>query len=163
MSFLPHGRIGRQLFVPFSPRSDFMQPMKARAIRTVLFCLFVLPPLLLRSQSVIMQWDFESITNRTCVEPGTRIADTLEGNFEIATGVVGNGLRLDGASTRIVRAGAHVKTPGKEFTVSAWVSLGEYPFNWSPVINTESSGVNGYRLTVGPAGQVALDVAVAER
>ena len=137
--------------------------MKQQSIRAALFCLFLLPPFLTMGQKTIMQWDFETITNRTCIEPATGVADTIEGNFEAAPGVVGKGLRLDGFTTRVVRADAKLKTPGDEFTVEAWVSLGEYPWNWCPVITTESKEVKGYRLMIGPAGQVALEVAVAER
>lgn len=137
--------------------------MKTDSIRASLCALFLLPSFLAFGQPALLEWDFENITNRTCIEPGTRIADELEGNFEVARGVVGNGLRLDGASTRIVRSGDKVKKPGNEFTVAAWVSLGEYPWNWCPVITTESGEAKGYRLMVGPAGQVALDVAVDER
>jgi hypothetical protein len=104
---------------------NFMKTLRAG---TALFGLLLMPTWLALGQPVIMQWDFEAITNRTCVEPVTRVADEVEGNFEIAPGVVGNGLRLDGASTRIVRAGTKVRNPGSEFTVAAWVSLGEYPW-----------------------------------
>ena len=137
--------------------------MKQQSIRAALSCLFLLTPLLTMGQKVIMQWDFENITNRTCIEPATGVGDTIEGNFEAAPGAVGTGLRLDGFTTRIVRADAKVKTPGDEFTVEAWVSLGEYPLNWCPVITTESKEVKGYRLMIGPAGQVALEAAVEER
>ena len=137
--------------------------MNAHSIRAALFGLFLLTPFLTMAQPVIMQWDFETITNRTCIEPVTGVADAIEGNFEAAPGVVGKGLRLDGFTTRIVRADDKLKTPGDEFTVEAWVSLGEYPWNWCPVITTESKEVKGYRLMIGPSGQVAIEAAVAER
>jgi alanine dehydrogenase len=55
-----------------------------------------MPPFLTLGQQVIMQWDFETITNRSCIEPATGVADKIEGNFETAPGVVGKGLRLAG-------------------------------------------------------------------
>ena len=110
-----------------------------------------------------MRWNFDNITNGTCVEPLTGIADAIEGNFEEAPGVVGKGLRLDGFTTRVVRSAAHLKNPDNEFTVEAWVALGEYPWNWCPVITTESNEVKGYRLTIGPAGQVSLEAAIGEQ
>ena len=114
-------------------------------------------------QNVLMQWDFETIANKTCIEPATGIADVIEGNFEQAPGVAGKGLRLDGFTTRVVRSAAAVKNPGNDFSVEAWVSLGEYPWNWCPVLTTESDEVKGYRLAIGPAGQVALEVAIGEQ
>ena len=115
--------------------------------------LFVLP-LFAMSQNPIMQWDFESIRNRNLIEASTNIADTIEGNFEEAAGVSGKGLRLDGFTTRIVREMSDLKMTDKEFTLEAWVSLGEYPWNWCPVITTESNEIKGYRLMIGPLGQI---------
>jgi hypothetical protein len=140
-----------------------MKTPKPRLIHPALFCLFLMPPFLTMGQKTIMQWDFENITNRTCIEPSTRITDEIEGNFEAAPGVIGKGLRLDGFTTRLIRAGAKSKNPGEEFAIEAWVSLGEYPWNWCPVITTESNEVKGYRLMIGPSGQVALEAAVEER
>jgi len=140
-----------------------MKTPKPRLIHAALFCLFLLSPFLAMGQETIMQWDFENITNRTCVEPSTGVADTIEGNFEAAPGVVGKGLRLDGFTTRIVREGKNLVKPGAEFTIEAWVALGEYPLHWGPVITTESEEVKGYRLLIGPYGQVSFEVAIGEQ
>ena len=140
-----------------------MKIPKPRSIPTALACLFLLSPFLTMGQKAIMQWDFENITNRACIEPATGIADAIEGNFESATGVLGKGLRLDGFTTRVVRSGTALKNPDQEFTIEAWVSLGEYPWNWCPVITTESNEVKGYRLMIGPLGQVSLEAAIGEQ
>jgi hypothetical protein len=128
-----------------------------------LTCLLLILPSLALGQKVLMQWDFENVSNNTCVEHETGIADMIEGNFEQAPGVAGKGLRLDGFTTRVVRRAADLRTPGGDFTVEAWVSLGEYPWNWCPVITTESNEVKGYRLNIGPLGQVSLEVAIGEQ
>jgi len=140
-----------------------MTTVKPRSIHAVLFCLFLMSPCSTMGQKAIMQWDFETITDRTCTEPSTGVADTIEGNFETAPGVVGKGLRLDGFTTRVLRNAGVVKTPDQEFTIEAWVSLGEYPWNWCPVITTESNEVKGYRLMIGPLGQVSLEAAIGEQ
>jgi len=120
-------------------------------------------PLFAMSQKPIMQWDFENIKNRNSIEFSTNIADTIEGNFEEAAGVSGKGLRLDGFTTRVVREESDLKKPAGDFTIDTWVSLGEYPLNWCPVITTESDEVKGYRLMVGPMGQVSLQAAIGEQ
>ncbi len=130
--------------------------------RICLILLFAIPSVV-RSQTPVMQWDFETIKNRNSVEAVSNITDTIEGNFEEATGVIGRGLRLDGFTTRIIREGKDIKKPGNEFTAEAWVSLGEYPWNWCPVITTESDEVKGYRLMIGPYGQVSLEIAIGEQ
>jgi hypothetical protein len=125
--------------------------------------LYIVTPLLAMGQKPIMQWDFESIRNRNIIEASTNIADTIEGNFEEAAGVTGKGLRLDGFTTRVVREDSDLIKPAKEFTIEAWVSLGEYPWNWCPVITTESDEVKGYRLMIGPMGQISLQAAIGEQ
>lgn len=114
------------------------------------------------AQQPVMQWNFEEIRDGKTIEPLTGIKDTVEGNFESAPGVSGKGLRFDGFTTRILREGKDLKQPGPEFTIEAWVALGEYPLNWCPVITTESDEVKGYRLLVGPYGQASFEVAIGE-
>ncbi len=120
-------------------------------------------PLVVKAQEPIMEWNFDKIENRHTMEPGTNIQDTIEGNFEISQGVVGNGLRLDGFTTRIVRGNTGLKSPGDACTVEGWVSLGEYPWNWCPLMTTESGGVRGYRLMIGPYGQASFEVGVGDQ
>ena len=43
----------------------------------------------------IMYWDFSSTEQRTTVEQISGIADTLEGNFGLATGINGNGVTAE--------------------------------------------------------------------
>ena len=115
------------------------------------------------AQTPVMTWDFETIRDRGAFEVSTSIVDTIEGNFERVEGVSGKGLRLDGFTTRVIRKGKDIRKPGNAFTIGAWVSLGEYPLNWCPVITTESNEVKGYRLLIGPYGQVSFETAIGEQ
>ena len=115
------------------------------------------------AQAPVLKWDFETIKNRGVIEASTNITDTIEGNFEWVEGVTGKGLRLDGFTTRVIRKGEDIRKPGAAFTIEAWVSLGEYPLNWCPVITTESDEVKGYRLLIGPYGQVSFETAISEQ
>jgi len=132
-------------------------------MKKLFIALFIVVPLFAISQKPVMQWDFENLKNRNSTEFATNITDTVEGNFEQATGVVGKGLRLDGFTTRIIRQQADVKNPGSELTIEGWVALGEYPWNWCPFITTESDEVKGYRLMIGPLGQLSLQTAIGEQ
>ena len=136
---------------------------KEQTMRRLLLVLFLLIPLILRSQTPVMKWDFEKIQNRNAIEVSTNISDTIEGNFEEADGVIGKGLRLDGFTTRVIRKRTTIQKPGNEITIEAWVSLGEYPWNWCPLLTTESNEVKGYRLMIGPYGQVSMETAIAEQ
>ncbi len=116
-----------------------------------------------RAQNPLMYWDFETNTDTTTLEKVGGVADTLEGNFEEAGGVKGRGLRLDGFTACIRRSAGEVKAPGDAYSVEAWVALGNYPWNWCPILTTESAEVSGYRLLLGPLGQVSLESAVDEQ
>ena len=132
-------------------------------MKRLFLLLFIVFPLFSKAQNPVMQWDFENIKNRKCTDQVSNITDTLEGNFEVAAGVKGNGLRLDGFTTRVIRKRTAIQKPGNEITIEAWVSLGEYPWNWCPLLTTESNEVKGYRLMIGPYGQVSMETAIAEQ
>lgn len=113
-----------------------------------------------KSQNLLMSWEFEEITNRTALENISGIYDTLEGNFNVAPGIKGNGLKLDGFTARLKHLDKNMPVPGKELSVEAWISLGNYPWNWCPVLTTENNEVKGYRLMVGPHGEVSFQTAI---
>jgi hypothetical protein len=75
---------------------------------------------ILTAQDPIMHWDFEKVENRASLEVVSGIADALEGNFEEAAAVRGNGIRLDGFTSVLRREAKNVKSPGDRFTVEAW-------------------------------------------
>ena len=136
-----------------------MKSLLIMSLALVLFGCFVT----VQAQNPIMYWDFEKNEDKTTIERISGIADTLEGNFEEAKGIKGTGIRLDGYTTCIRKSPEHMTTPGDEYTVEAWVALGNYPWNWCPILTTESADVSGYRLMLGPLGQVSLQSAIDEQ
>jgi len=115
------------------------------------------------AQNPQIHWNFENNENRKTVEVIGGKADTLEGYFGEAAGVKGKGLELDGFTACLKGTGTAQLKGLKEFTVEAWIALGEYPWNWCPILTTESNEVKGYRLMVGPLGQAALECAIGEQ
>ncbi len=115
------------------------------------------------AQEPNLYWDFNQVNNRTTLEQKSGIADTLEGNFKLASGIKGNGLRLDEFTTRLIHTDPNMPVPGEEITVEAWVSLGNYPWNWCPVLTTETDETKGYRLMIGPHGEASMQVAIGEQ
>lgn len=134
-----------------------------RKIVLILVSLLICFSATLLAQEPILYWNFETIENCSLVEAVTGIADILEGNFKVAEGIRGKGLRFDGFTTCLRRKPEHAVWPGDAFTVEAWVALGNYPWNWCPILTTESDEIKGYRLLVGPLGQVSLQAAIEEQ
>ncbi len=122
--------------------------------KSILTILSVLAPFAVYGQEPVMSWNFDGPT----VFP-----DTIEGLFDKKPGIKGEGVLLDGFTTRVIRQKDKVAPISKEFTVDAWLSLGNYPWNWCPILTTETNETKGYRLMVGPYGQVSLQVAVGEQ
>ncbi|WP_158870038.1 LamG domain-containing protein [Maribellus comscasis] len=112
------------------------------------------------AQSPILSWDFSKVNNRSIAEQQSGIPDTLEGNFNLAAGVKGKGLKLDGFTSRLIHNDSELPIPGEEITVEAWVALGNYPWNWCPVLTTESNEIKGYRLMIGPHGEASFQTAI---
>ncbi|HOW84608.1 MAG TPA: LamG domain-containing protein [Candidatus Aminicenantes bacterium] len=112
------------------------------------------------AQEPRVSWSFETLDGARTTESVRKAADTLEGNVEKAPGVRGLGLRLDGFTTCLRAPGSDRVVTGDEITVEAWVALGEYPWNWCPILTSESDEVKGYRLMIGPLGQASLECAV---
>jgi hypothetical protein len=116
-----------------------------------------------QAQDPIFHWNFENIQNRKTAEVIHGKTDTLEGYYGESAGVKGKGLALDGFTACLKGNGTGQSKGMKEFTVEAWIALGEYPWNWCPILTTESNEVKGYRLLVGPLGQAALECAIGEQ
>ena len=89
-------------------------------------------------------------------------------------GVDGNGLRFDGYTTAVVRlakparisatkgdsAAETIPQLGAAFTLSAWVALDAYPWNWVPLIDHERDEQAGYSFGIDALGHVGLRLAV---
>ncbi|MEG1290371.1 MAG: hypothetical protein RSE25_09110, partial [Bacteroidales bacterium] len=118
-----------------------------------LILLFLIVCLHTQAQNVLMSWSFESKSQ----------IDTIEGSYSQVPGIKGYGLKLDGYTTKVVRNIENLKFVGDEFSIQSNVALVEYPWNWSPVLTTEGKEVKGYRLMIGPLGQVSFQIAINEQ
>jgi len=115
------------------------------------------------SQNPVVHWNFEKNEQGKTTELIGGKLDTLEGYFGEVSGIQGKGLALDGFTACMKGSGTSQIKGLQEFTIEAWIALGEYPWNWCPVLTTESNEVKGYRLMVGPLGQAALECAIGEQ
>ena len=112
------------------------------------------------AQDAKVRWTFDALADGRTRESVSGKMDTLEGYADRAPGIRGDGLRLDGFTACLRAPGPDRVVTGDEITVEAWVALGEYPWNWCPVLTSENDEVKGYRLMIGPLGQASLECAV---
>ncbi len=111
-------------------------------------------------QDAKVRWTLDELADGRTRESVSGTMDAVEGYAEAAPGVRGGGLRLDGFTACVRAAGPDRVVTGDEITVEAWIALGEYPWNWCPILTSESDEVKGYRLLVGPLGQASLECAI---
>jgi hypothetical protein len=112
------------------------------------------------AQDAKVRWTFDALADGRTRESVSGKMDALEGYAERAPGVRGDGVRLDGFTACLRASGPDRVVTGDEITVEAWIALGEYPWNWCPILTSESDEVKGYRLMIGPLGQASLECAV---
>lgn len=134
---------------------------KYKYLLLIVSSLWILNPVLGQKESAF--WNFESTVNKSTLDKISGSTDTIEGNTYVAQGVKGDGLRFDGFTSCIKTTGKDRVIQGSEISLEAWVSLGNYPWNWCPIISTISNENKGYRLLVGPLGQASLEVAINEQ
>ncbi len=134
-----------------------------RKIEIFLIIFLMIGLVRLFAQSPKVYWDFEKIQKGKVLEVINGKWDLLEGNYAEATGMVGKGLRLDGFTTCLKGNETKTAKVGQELTVELWLAIGEYPWNWCPALTTEEGDTSGYRLTIGPYGQVAMEACIDEQ
>jgi hypothetical protein len=86
--------------------------------------------------------------------------DPIHGFWHRVPGVRGKALEFDGYTTSIVRPGKSVPRLGNAFTVSAWVALNNYPWNWVPVVDQSEDEQVGYFVGIDAFGHVGFQVSV---
>jgi hypothetical protein len=108
-------------------------------------------------------WTFDSAEEDLVFDRAGDQKDRVEGNYKFIDGPVGKALLLDGFTSAIDRPAATAPRPSGDFSVEAWVAQGAYPWNWCPIITQQRDEQAGYAFSVGPRGQVRLQVAVDGR
>jgi hypothetical protein len=112
------------------------------------------------AEGPVAWWAFDSAEESVVVDRGADRNDRVEGNFKIIGGPVGSSLLFDGFTTVIERPAAAAPRLDGEFSVEAWVAQGAYPWNWCPIITQQRDEQAGYAFSVGPRGEVRLQVAM---
>jgi hypothetical protein len=81
------------------------------------------------------------------------------GNFvKLVEGVNGQAIRYDGYTTYITTDAKNAPKVTGAFSVEAWIALGAYPKNWTPIINQGSEEEAGYSLDISAWGQVGFRI-----
>jgi hypothetical protein len=78
-------------------------------------------------------------------------------------GVNGQCLRFDGFTTLVRRESLKAPRLTTDFTFSAWVAIGAYPWNWSPIVSQHQGQERGYYFGLDHMRRFGLRLAVKDK
>ena len=111
-------------------------------------------------QGPVAWWTFDAVEGGMVADRAVDLDDRIDGNHSLTRGAVGSALLFDGFTTLIDRSAADAPRISSDFSIEAWVAQGAYPWNWCPIITQQRDEEAGYAFSVGPRGQIRLEVAV---
>lgn len=112
------------------------------------------------AQSGDLTWSFDEGSSETLKANLAKDGDDLEGMWRIVPGVKGQAIEFDGYTTELSRDAKKIPVLGNAFTVSAWVALNNYPWNWVPVVDQSEFQQVGFSLEIDAFGHVALGASI---
>lgn len=107
-----------------------------------------------------LAWRFNEPDGPLAHDSAGNLDDHIAGLWRRVPGVEGTALEFDGYTTQIVREAKAVPRLGNAFTVSAWVALNAYPWNWLPVMDQSDDEQVGYFFGIDAFGHVGFQIAV---
>ncbi|MGA7523226.1 MAG: LamG domain-containing protein [Acidobacteriaceae bacterium] len=105
-------------------------------------------------------WSFDEAGDSLVHDSAGNRNDPVQGLWRRVPGVEGTALELDGYTTHIVRSAAAVPRLGNAFTVSAWIALNNYPWNWVPIVDQSDGQEVGYFFGIDAFGHVGLQASI---
>jgi hypothetical protein len=107
-----------------------------------------------------IRWAFNETSGTSVHDSIGNIDDQIEGFWWRVPGVEGNALQFDGYTTRLVRAENKVPNFKRGFTVSAWVALNYYPWNWVPIADQDADDQIGFFFGIDAMGHPGFNVSI---
>jgi len=113
-----------------------------------------------QAQANEMRWSFDEGSDDTLKATLAKSGDNLAGSWRLVPGVKGQALEFDGYTTELSRAAKAVPSLGNAFTVSGWLALDYYPWNWVPIVDQSEFQQVGFSLSIDAFGHVGLGASV---
>jgi hypothetical protein len=119
------------------------------------------PPCALQAQPPAgIRWDFNETSGAKAHDSIGNVDDAIEGFSWRVPGAEGNGLQFDGYTTRILRPADKVPQLKGGFTVTAWVALNYYPWNWVPIADQNADDQIGFFFGIDAFGHPGFNLSV---
>jgi len=89
------------------------------------------------SDGLVKWWKFDDANG---------LEDVAKINIEFAEGASGTCIKTDGYTSSIIIGASELPAINNSFSISAWIALQTYPWNWSAIIDQSSEKNAGYFL-----------------
>jgi hypothetical protein len=109
------------------------------------------------ADGLMARWPFDEISEGAVLDTVSGSRDALAGNYRVTDGASGKAVKFDGYTTVVTRTADRAPAPAGGFSVSAWVALAAYPWNWCPIVCQQEESA-GWSLEIGPDGEPAMKV-----
>jgi len=107
-------------------------------------------------------WRFDEGAGETTVESTTGARCRVLGHTSFwKKGVSGTALHFDGYNTLVSLKPGQSPEVGNALTLSGWIAIGAYPWNWTPII--QQGDDKGYFLGISGHGKPGLKIQVGDR
>jgi len=113
-----------------------------------------------QAQPTGIHWTFDETSGRSAHDSIGNIDDSIEGTWWRVPGVSGDAVQFDGYTTRLLRPADKVPALDGGFTVSAWVALEYYPWNWVPIADQDADDQVGFFFGIDALGHLGFKVSV---
>lgn len=107
-----------------------------------------------------LHWSFDAPTDDALRQSLAGSGDDLEGFWRLVPGVSGQALEFDGYTTGLTRDAKNVPALANAFTVSAWVALNNYPWNWVPIVDQSEFQQVGFSFAIDAFGHVGFSASI---
>jgi hypothetical protein len=78
--------------------------------------------------------------------------------YKSVSGVLGNGLRLDGDTSGVIVSAAKMPHLKGSFTIESWIAINAYPWNWVPIIDQRRDEQAGFFFGIDSFGHLGFQL-----
>ncbi len=115
---------------------------------------------LAQSRGPVAKWSFDEAEGTTARNSATGAEDKISGFFKHVPGVSGDALQFDGDTTSVIESAKAVPQISKDFSVTAWIAVDTYPWNWVPIVDQRRGEDAGYFFGIDSFGHLGLQLSV---
>ncbi len=157
-----HGYLPHFFAIARSTMKDNFTGRVARATVALVSLLILFSPcqLVAQQSGPVARWSFDNSSGASIQDTVSGVEDKIEGFYKYVPGVSGQALRFDGYTTSLVRKAEKSPKLHHSFSITAWIALNVYPWNWVPIVDQEKDQQAGYFLGVDALGHLGLQADV---